>query len=115
MIQKFLSPINIKPSITKSDIQLGYITRYFVKFVSDKQIYEVDNTQYNIFVKNPFYTTIQLKWYINGQIEDIITPTGEVIKGTRQRNASSIDYYDMELPGLRFVLRNPLELYFGKQ
>jgi hypothetical protein len=108
-------PIGMKPSISKSDIQLGYITRYFVKFVSDTQIYEVDNTQYNIFVKNPFYTAIQLKWYITGQIEDIITPTGEVIKGTRQRNASSIDYYDKELPGLRFVLRNPLELYFGKQ
>jgi len=108
-------PIGMKPSISKSDIQLGYVIRYFVKFVSNTQIYEIDKTQYNIFAKNPFYTAIQLKWYITGQIEDIITPSGEVIKGTRQRNASSIDYYDKELMGLRFVLLDPLQFYFGKQ
>jgi hypothetical protein len=90
-----MAPISTKPFITRQNINDGYVVRYFTSFVSNpKMIYEIDSKQYDTLRKNPYYTAIQLNWYITGEIEDITTPASDIIKGTRQRNLSSIDFYE---------------------
>jgi hypothetical protein len=106
----FTSPLSTRPIIKKKDVANGYIERYFVKFISNDHIIEVNQDQYNVFFKNPYYYAIKLDWSITGTIEDT-TIDGKVIRGTRFRNTAVVDYYDKLLPGLRHTLADPLEYF----
>jgi hypothetical protein len=70
------SPVRIKtfkPIPNDFDYKRGYITRYFVQKINDKNapIYEIDQFGYDTFGNNPFYQTAAIDWKIIGNDEQI--------------------------------------------
>lgn len=59
-------PFGNTPKISLKNIQDGYVTRYFLRHVSRRDVLEVDKKQYDIFSRNAFYETFSLKWFILG-------------------------------------------------
>jgi hypothetical protein len=107
-------PLSNRPRITIKDIDAGYIIRYFIQSVSSKKITEVDKVQYDVFKNNPFYQSLQIKWIIGGYDKDSIATDGQPLYGAGHRNQVSLDFYDKKMPGLKRIIRNPLEYFSGK-
>jgi len=101
-------PYGTRPMITQKDATTGYITRYFIQFLSNKNIIEVDKTQFDKFATLSFYKGISFKWYINGKIEDTSSE-----KGVRSKNTATLNYYKTLMPELNVIIRNPLQYYVG--
>lgn len=108
-------PLVFKPKITTNDIANGFVTRYFVKLVSNRKVIEVDRSQYDYFKTKPFYQTLEMRWIINGNDEDTTDSQGKTIYGVRHQNTVLTNYYNEQMPGISSVLRNPLEYFNGKQ
>ena len=106
-------PLSNRPKITDRDISNGYVTRYFVKFVSHNKITEIDELQYPNFVNKVLYQSLEIQWLIGGTDVDTVSTTGEVIRGTKYKNQVTIDFYNKQMHGLRVMLRDPLEYFIG--
>lgn len=91
-------PLSNKPKITQKDIDNKYVIRYFVRFITSNDVVEVDPVQYNIFKKDSFYETIEMKWYIFGTTQDVAS-----------KNQKSLDFYSTKMRGITKVIRGPLE------
>lgn len=96
------TPLEARPKISNLDIRRGYIKRYFTQMISTKKIYEIDKTQYDAYLLNSYFVTIQLSWVI-----DTTDPID-----TSEKNTNIINYYNKKMPGLSRKLRNPVE-YIG--
>jgi hypothetical protein len=107
------TPLSNRPKVTQDDIVNGYVTRYFVRNTSTRVVTEIDKTQYQSFRKNPLYQTLTLQWEILGYANNSTGKDGRAIYGTRHKNLVTIDFYDKQMPGLKRILRNPLEYFFG--
>lgn len=103
-------PIPTYPLVTTQIAGRGYIHRYFVRFISDRNIIEIDEEQYKIFEKDPYYESVKLLWFITGNVETQLI-NGVPYKGVRDKNLEIIRMYNQKLPGLENILRDPLELY----
>ncbi len=101
-------PYGTRPMITQKDATIGYITRYFIQFLSNKTVIEVDKTQFDKFAMLSSYKGLFFKWYINGKIEDTSSE-----KGVRSKNTATLDYYKTLMPELNVIIRNPLQYYVG--
>lgn len=88
------------PIIEISDIRRGYIIRYFIQRFNDNDasIYEVDNSQFQKYINDPFYNAIQLEWRIVGR-------TGEI----SFTNENSVKLASKKMPGIIFYLVNYLQ------
>ncbi len=111
---KFESPEKYYPKITPADIQQQFIKRYFLYKINDRQVTEINLSQYNKWysqkLDNNIYVTIELVWYIAGTAENIVS--GNVITpGVIQRNQTTINRINRQYPGFRDTINNPLELY----
>jgi hypothetical protein len=106
-------PLSNRPKITQTDILNQYVVRYFVKHISIPTIIEIDKKQYDIFGSNPLYTKIELKWIIAGFANDVTSKDGKIIYGAKRKNETTIDFYEKKFPGIKNVLRNPLEYFQG--
>lgn len=111
MIKNTSIPFPTPPTITNVDIDKGYITRYFLKFLSNKIVIEINKSQFDIFAKNSLYQTISFKWYITGNIED--RTDNRVGEGVRTKNQRAINYYSSIMPDLQFTIKGPLQYYKG--
>lgn len=107
------TPISIKPKITKDDVSNGFIKRYFAKTASSPTIYEINNTQYNYYKTDPYFQTLELMWLISGNDENTTSTDGNIIYGVKHQNEKIVEYYNSKMPGLRRVLKNPLEFFNG--
>lgn len=103
-----ISPINSRPIVTKEDIQRGSIVRYFVKFISRPQIFEVNLQQYKIFEKDPYYISIKMPWIVAGNLFPVNMGNKEILS-VEQQNKKIVEMHDKQLPGLRRIIRNYLE------
>jgi len=102
-----------KPKITQTDINNGYVTRYFVRNVSTKVVTEIDKKQYEAFKNNVLYERIEFPWVITGLANDQLSTDNKIIYGTKHKNTVTTQFYNKRLPGLDRVLRNPLEYFIG--
>lgn len=109
-----MNPMSNRPKITEKDVSLGYVMRYFVKPVSTNKVIEIDKQQYNTFKNNPFFVSMEMKWVIGGNDKNLIASDGQTIYGAGHRNEVSLDFYEKKMPGLKRILRNPLEYFSGK-
>ena len=107
------TPLTNKPKITQTDINNGYVTRYFLRHISTKLITEVDKRQYEAFKNNVLYEKIDLEWSIMGFANDKLAADGKLIYGTKHKNTVTTQFYDKKLPGLSRYLPNPLEYFQG--
>lgn len=106
-------PLSNRPKVSNEDITNGYVLRYFVRNTSSGVITEIDKKQYEAFRGNPQYKTLVLTWEIAGFANNWQGSDGKTLYGTRHKNLATIDFYDRQLPGLKRILRNPLEYFFG--
>lgn len=108
-----MPPIHNRPSITQNDVQRGYVTRYFVQNVSRRNIVEVDRRQYDQYRNDPFYQCVDLQWVITGNDRTVTLKSGVSILGVFERNTVTVDFFSLRMPGLRDLLKNPLQYFSG--
>lgn len=107
------TPYTNKPKVTQTDINNGYVMRYFVRNVSTKTVTEVDKKQYDVFKQNALYETLELQWNISGFANNILSTDNKIIYGTKHKNSVTVQFYEKRLSGLNRVLSNPLEYFQG--
>lgn len=80
----------------------GYIVRYFIQKSNDTDsyVYEVEQTLFDEFSNNPFYTCTNLTWRLTGSV-------GEVIESNR----ISLQIGCEKLPALKLYLPNLLQFH----
>jgi len=116
-IAEFLetSPRVVKPVVTVEDAKQKYITRYFIRQVTDKNyVMEIDSTQYEQFSENPLYITVEVKWKIVGKKESIKKSQYVVIPGVEEQNKNAVIDADLTFGGLRRYITNYLEYWFAE-
>lgn len=101
------TPQPVLPIITQSDSDAGYVFRYFVRQVTDKNfIVEVDKSQYERFKENPRFVTAEIKWKIVGKLETIIYPNGVPLNGVKDQNRLTVSNADLTFGGLYRYITN---------
>lgn len=103
------------PKINKTDIDNGYIVRYFVKqvnHISVVDILEIDQQTYDRLSQNSMYQAIKIHWKISGSVDDT-TFSGVSVPGVKNGNIRATQEADKEMPGLKYKLLNPLQFYKG--
>lgn len=115
---KMLEPVPqlTPPVVTSTDASTGYITRYFVRQVNDKDyIVEVDQKQYEAFKKNPRFITTSVKWKIIGKKETITLSNQISLYGVKDANKLAVSTADLTFGGLYRYITNYLEYWVAEE
>lgn len=106
------------PSVSKIDIENGYITRYFMRQANHQQgdITEIDVRDYNRLKSNPLFKILSLQWKITGPLDDIIGPSYinspvRIQTGVETANKMMVENLDVDLPGLKYKLMNYIQFW----
>ena len=114
-LKRKISEINTQiPTPTKNDYDLGYVRRYFIQLVNDKNspIYEVNERVYTKHESKSFYTRTSLKWRITGNLEETYDIEGNLInKSVKESNRIAIKLASQRIPNLKLYLPNLLQFY----
>lgn len=95
-------PQQVKPVVTQSDADRGFLTRYFVRQTNDQTfIVEVDKNQYLQFKQNPRFVTAQLEWKIIGKLNTLEYSTGVNLYGVIDVNRITVANTDLTFGGLK--------------
>ena len=97
----YLNPYKV--SISKKDRDMGFVTRYFAKYLLDGEgtIFEISPTNYESSGK--LYKVVSIPWFISGN---------KIF--TELKNRYSILEAEEKLSGIRYHLVNPFEFYQEK-
>ena len=113
-------PETIIPTPTESDYAIGFIRRYFLKKATDDNghIFEVKDSIYTEYIKNPFWIGGTIKWRIAGPVDEIYDLNGNLKdKGVPASNKGGIVLASQNLKNIGLYLPNLLQFYrkqFGK-
>jgi hypothetical protein len=106
------SPQHVKPVVTQSDADRGFVTRYFVRQVNDSTfIVEVDSNQYVQLKENPRFITVQLEWKIVGKLDTLTFSNRINLYGVRDVNRIAVADADLTFGGLRSYISDYGELW----
>ena len=109
-------PHLVLPTVTKSDVENGFITRYFVRLSNDKSYtVEVDENQFSQFNSNQRFTTAMVNWKIVGKKETISLTNGIKINGVEDINRIAVSQVDLTFGGLLHYITNYLEYWFAEE
>lgn len=109
-------PSQVLPTLTQADAKNGFITRYFVRQVTDKNfIVEVDNSQYEEFKENPRFVTTTVKWKIVGKKQNMTLSNGSKIFGVEDTNRVVVSEADLTFGGLLKYITSYLEYWFAEE
>ena len=109
-------PTQSLPIVTQSDAKNKFITRYFVRQVTDKDfIVEVDNSQYEEFKENPRFITTTVKWKIVGKKQNMTLLNGVTIFGVEDTNRVVVSEVDLTFGGLLKYITSYLEYWFAEE
>lgn len=110
----FKTPNTYIPIITEAARSAGFITRYFLKKINQRQIFEVDESQYTSWksreIDYNLYSGIELKWTITGPLQDVIQ-NGVSIKGVATKNIEAMRAVETKFPEIFDILTNPIQYY----
>lgn len=110
----FKTPNTYIPVITQADRSAGFITRYFLKKINQRQITEVDSAQFTSWqsreIDNNLYSGIQLQWTITGPLQDTFQ-NGVLTKGVATKNVDAMRAVETTFPEIFDVLTNPIQYY----
>lgn len=110
-----VTPNTIVPSPTETDYKLGFIYRYFIQKANDDNafIYEVSQSEYDLYNHNAFWKKLKLKWRISGPT-DPIYKAGEVEdRGVINSNKSSLSAASSHFKNISLYLPNLLQFHKG--
>lgn len=102
------------PTPSEIDYNRGFIRRYFIQKTNDKgsPIFEIKSTKLGNYAKNPFYTTVSIKWRIKGPKEPQYDDKGNIIdKSVSESNRIAIKLVAHKIPNLKLYLPNLLQFY----
>jgi hypothetical protein len=109
-------PSQVLPIVTQSDAKNKFITRYFVRQVTDKDfIVEVDNSQYEEFKENPRFITTEIRWKIVGKKQNMTLLNGVTIYGVEDTNRVVVSEADLTFGGLLKYITSYLEYWFAEE
>jgi hypothetical protein len=105
-----------KPFVVQKDAENGFVIRYFVRLVNDKDfVVEVDQTQYQDFKANPRFIATQLKWKIIGKKETYKLNTGVNVYGVADQNRIAVSNTDLTFGGLSRYISDYLEFWIAEK
>ena len=111
---KYITPTKYFVSITSTDIQNKFITRYFLQKTNQPEVIEIDNTQFKLWSENKIdramYSGVSVKWKITGN-PYTVTINGAKQLGVIEFNTEQIRESKKTSPAIETKLSNPLELY----
>lgn len=92
------------PTLEFIDYKRGYINRYFIQRFNDSDgiIYEVNNTDYQKYVNDPFYNCITLEWRLSGALDEIKFSNEISVKKASKKMQSILFYLPNYLQFSRF-------------
>lgn len=103
----------IKPLITKVDIEREYITRFFVYRVTNPvELFEVNRSIFSTFKSNVLFDGLEVKWIIRGSKIERKTPH---IPSVYEANTLSIQFASEKNPYIVHKLQNIFEYYSGPE
>jgi hypothetical protein len=109
-------PTQSLPIVTQTDAKNGFITRYFVRQVTDKNfIVEVDNSQYEELIENPRFVTTEIRWKIVGKKQNMTLLNGVTIYGVEDTNRVVVSEADLTFGGLLKYITSYLEYWFAEE
>lgn len=114
--EKFIikTPKTIVPNPKSSDYENGFIERFFVRVAFDTNgfVYEVNESNYDSYLDNPFFVNEKLYWRITGPIDTVYDDMGkELDKGVRNSNKISISLASLKIQNISLYLPNLLQFY----
>jgi hypothetical protein len=109
-------PSQVLPTVTQTDAKEGFIIRYFVRQVTDKNfVVEVDNNQYQEFKENPRFVTTTVKWKIVGKKQNMTLSNGVTIFGVEDANRVTVSEADLTFGGLLIYITSYVEYWFAEE
>lgn len=108
-------PEYVRPVVILSNKEDGFITRYFVRKITDtSMIIEVDKKQYTEFKSNTRFITAEVRWKIVGKKETIKQSNDIELLGTIDTNKIAVTNADLTFGGLRNYITNYSEFWVGE-
>lgn len=108
-------PEYVRPIVTLSAKEDGFITRYFVRRITDmSMIVEVDKKQYSDFKNNTRFIVAEVRWKIVGKKETITQINGIELLGTIDTNKIAVSKADLTFGGLMNYITNYSEFWLGE-
>ncbi|MBM5787805.1 MAG: hypothetical protein FJ375_03695 [Pelagibacterales bacterium] len=108
------TPNTIIPVPKEADYKFGFIERYFVKKANDKNgfIFEVNETDYEKYLENPYWVGDKIIWRITGPQNPIYKNNGTLDdKGVIFSNKSALSIASKKLQNISLYLPNILQFY----
>jgi hypothetical protein len=103
------------PVVTQQDAQRGYIMRYFVRPVNEKNyIIETDQNNYDEYKTNARFITAAIKWKIVGPKETVKSNYGAMALGVKDANLQAVSRADLTFGGLTSYIRNYTEYWIAE-
>lgn len=103
-------PVYKKVYPSQNDYDAGLYSRFFVKKINDKIIYEISKDDYEEISEN-LYIKISVDWRVSGKRNDVFKDKVKIYEGVYEYNKSQIDFFKKTMIGLENVLRDPLEFW----
>jgi hypothetical protein len=107
-------PPTMVPSPTAADYDNGFIVRYFTQKANDKNgfVYELSSDVYSDIVRNPHWTSITMRWRIDGPKNVVYNEVGKIIdKGVIDSNNASLKIASEKLKNIGLYLPNVLQFH----
>jgi hypothetical protein len=107
-------PKTIVPKPNETDYDNGFIRRYFIQKINDENgfIFEISEEEYNSYLQNHFWKTLDLKWRIKGPKLPVYDDFGNLKDmGVESSNKSSISIGSSKMKNVDLYLPNILQFH----
>ena len=111
---KIKYPKTFVPNPSDADYKNGFIERYFIQKVNDKnaQVFEVSENTYSSYISNPYWTSVNIKWRISGPLDVVYKSNGDISdKGVQNSNKILLDIASEKVKNIKLYLPNLLQFY----
>lgn len=108
------TPATVVPNPNSTDYEKGFIERYFIQKVNDKnaQVFEVSENTYSKYISNPYWTIVNIKWRISGPLDTVYKSNGDISdKGVQNSNKILLDIASEKVKNIKLYLPNLLQFY----
>jgi len=109
---KYIQPSTYIPTITQSDYDEGYISRFFVGRINYFEVIETNYKDFNM-ADSSYFTKININWKITGPEFDVYNNKILEMVGVVNYNKYRIKEAQQVIPNIDRVLNNPKQFWRG--